>query len=112
MFVVMALAFGITWAGFKSFTSPQQLAFTVKNTLNGNSIYRSIAKIKTNDTKTINRIDTFHPIVKYVEAKEEKTVLYKGKLLKVKVFDQNDQPSQTVLEILYNIELEKERQQK
>lgn len=110
--LVLALSFGITYGGFRSFNNPNQLAFALKNTLNSNSFYRNIAHIKTNDTKTVEGINTFTPLVKYVEAKEEKTVLYKGKLLKVKVFNQNDEPSQTVLEILYNIELEKERQQK
>lgn len=110
--LTVLLAFGITWGVFHTFNSPQQLSFGMKNILNSSKIYRNIAQIKTNDAPITIKSKTYSPVVRYVDAKEEKTVLYKGKLLKVKVFDKNDQPSQTVLDILYNIETEKERKAK
>jgi len=114
IFIVIAIILAGVFAKFGSLSATNPQEFSQK--LNGNLFLASRALSDINFfTKKEYKAPTQEignsprMIVRTVEAKEEKIVLYKGKRISVKVFDKGDEVPLKVLEFLYQLELQKEK---
>lgn len=108
--VSLATAFFIVSVVFKDSRSPVELANNLRQLGSQNSYIAKIFNLKS----TLNSISTvavtLDPIVKRTEAKEKKTVFYKGKKLELLVDYLDSEIPEPILEYFYQLELKKEKQ--
>jgi hypothetical protein len=101
--VSMILTFVFVHFAMNGINTPVQLAARVESVLYSNQY---IANMLRNFQSKSLQIAT-EPIIRQTEAKEERTVWYKGRAIKI-LADDDSEVSEEILEFLYQMELKKE----